>query len=117
MGAEKKSFVICIDNEDYPATTNDATVEVVSAGTPLTASGAKDWMYDNTTGDLIINTFNVSSQFKVEPLCLIKHLRVKSVFPGVLITLWSTSFSFQNFFPRFLSLFVHQIGRKLSVKV
>ncbi len=38
------------------AAANDATVAVVSAGTPLSALGAQDWRYDNTTGDLIINT-------------------------------------------------------------
>lgn len=34
----------------------DATVAVVSAGSPLSASGAQDWRYDNTTGEFIINT-------------------------------------------------------------
>ena len=35
---------------------NDGTVSVVALGLPLTALGAEDWKYDNTTGDLIINT-------------------------------------------------------------
>lgn len=39
----------------------DATVSVVSAGTALAASGAQDWKYDNTTGELIINTDGFAS--------------------------------------------------------
>ena len=38
------------------AASSDSTVAVLTAGLPLTASGAQDWKYDNTTGDLIINT-------------------------------------------------------------
>ncbi len=38
------------------ATGVERSVKVVTAGTPLTASGTEDWKYDNTTGDFIINT-------------------------------------------------------------
>lgn len=43
------------------AAANDASVAVVSAGTPLAASGAQDWRYDNTTGEFIINTTGFDS--------------------------------------------------------
>ena len=38
------------------ATGTERSVKVETAGTALTASGAEDWKYDNTTGDFIINT-------------------------------------------------------------
>jgi general secretion pathway protein G len=38
------------------AAASDGTVAVVSAGTPLAATGAQDWRYDKTTGEFIINT-------------------------------------------------------------
>lgn len=38
------------------AAANDATLAVVTAGTALTASGAQDWKYDSTSGEIIINT-------------------------------------------------------------
>lgn len=38
--------------------TGDASVAVVSDGTPLTASGTQDWKFDNTTGEFIINDAN-----------------------------------------------------------
>ncbi len=43
------------------AAANDATLSVVTAGTALTASGAQDWKYDNTTGEIIINTSGYDS--------------------------------------------------------
>ncbi|MFN0195849.1 MAG: type II secretion system protein [Planctomycetaceae bacterium] len=39
-----------------PEAANDASISVVTAGTPLTVSGAQDWKYDNVTGECIINT-------------------------------------------------------------
>ncbi len=39
-----------------PEAANDGTISVATAGTPLTVSGAQDWKYDNTTGEIIINT-------------------------------------------------------------
>ena len=38
------------------AAANDASLAVVTAGNPLSAGGAQDWKYDNTTGEIIINT-------------------------------------------------------------
>jgi len=35
--------------------TNDASVNVVTSGNPLSASGTDDWKYDNQTGEIIIN--------------------------------------------------------------
>ncbi len=37
------------------AATNDASVDVVTDGNPLAASGSDDWRYDNQTGEIIIN--------------------------------------------------------------
>ncbi|WP_166830998.1 type II secretion system protein [Thalassoroseus pseudoceratinae] len=34
----------------------DASVTIVSDGTPLSAGGAGDWKYDKSTGEIIINT-------------------------------------------------------------
>ena len=38
------------------AAVGDRSVKVETSGAALTASGAQDWKYDNTTGDFIINT-------------------------------------------------------------
>ena len=37
-------------------TTNNANVTVSTAGTALSAGGTTGWKYDNTSGELIINT-------------------------------------------------------------
>ena len=43
------------------AAANDGTVAVQTAGTALSAGGAQDWKYDNTTGEFIINTTGYDS--------------------------------------------------------
>lgn len=43
------------------AAANDATVSVLALGTPLSASGAQDWKYDNVSGEFIINTAGYDS--------------------------------------------------------
>ena len=43
------------------AAAGDRSVSVQTTGTALTASGAQDWKYDNSTGDFIINTAGFDS--------------------------------------------------------
>ncbi|MCA9071545.1 MAG: prepilin-type N-terminal cleavage/methylation domain-containing protein [Planctomycetaceae bacterium] len=43
-------------SNQLPAAANDGSVRVETAGTALSASGAQDWAYDNSTGEFIINT-------------------------------------------------------------
>lgn len=39
-----------------PDAAHDGSIRVQTSGTDLSASGAQDWAYDNTTGQFIINT-------------------------------------------------------------
>lgn len=43
------------------AAANDASISIVTDGTALSASGAHDWKYDSTSGELIINTTGYDS--------------------------------------------------------
>ena len=60
--ADLKPFIKgAFPKNQIAAAANDATISVQTAGTALSAGGAQDWKYDNTTGEFIINTTGYDS--------------------------------------------------------